>query len=156
VGTAIIEELLARKIPVRAFVHQPAAAQRLETQGAEAFVGDMTERASVQPALQEIERVYLISPSTEHLFAIEHLWAEEASKAGIHAVVKQSERGAEPHSFSPLLQQHGSAEQAIRTSGVPSTLLRTLYFMQNFGPLYAQSIRTCGMLFAPLAKAHIS
>ena len=30
VGTAVIEELLARKIPVRAFVHQPAAAERLE------------------------------------------------------------------------------------------------------------------------------
>ena len=57
VGTAVIEELLARKIPVRAFVHQPAAAQRLEAQGAEAFVGDMTERASAQQALQGIERV---------------------------------------------------------------------------------------------------
>lgn len=156
VGTAVIEELLAREIPVRAFVHQPAAAQRLEAQGAEAIVGDMTERASAQKALQRIERVYLISPSSEHLFAIEHLWAEEARKAGIHSVVKQSEIGADPHSFSPLLQQHGRAEDAIRTSGVPYTILRTLYFMQNFGPLYAQSIRTRGMIFAPLANARIS
>jgi len=156
VGNAVIEELLARKIPVRAFVHQPAAAQRLEAQGAEAFVGDMTERASAQQALQGIERVYLISPVTEQLFAIEHLWAEEARKAGIHSVVKQSEIGADPQSFSPLLQQHGRAEAAIRTSGVPYTILRTLYFMQNFGPMYAQSIRTRGMIFAPLANAYIS
>jgi uncharacterized protein YbjT (DUF2867 family) len=156
VGTAIIEELLARKIPVRAFVHHPAAAQRLEAQGAEAVVGDMRERASAQQALQGIERVYLISPATEQLFAIEHLWAEEASKAGIHSIIKQSEIGADPHSFSPLLQQHGKAEEAIRASGVPSTILRTLYFMQNFGPMYAQSIQTRGMIFAPLANARIS
>jgi uncharacterized protein YbjT (DUF2867 family) len=156
VGTAVIEELLARKIPVRAFVHQPVAAQRLQAQGAEAIVGDMTERASAQQALQGIERVYLISPVTEQLYVIEHLWAEEASKAGIHSIIKQSEIGADPHSFSPLLQQHGRAEEAIRASGVPSTILRTLYFMQNFGPMYAQSIRTRGMLCAPLANARIS
>ena len=156
VGTAVLNELLARKIPVRAFVHQPAAAERLEAQGAEAFVGDMTERASAQNALQGIERVYLISPITEQLFAIEHLWAEEARKAGIHAVVKQSEIGADPQSFSPLLQQHGRAEEAIRTSGVPYSILRTLYFMQNFGPMYAQSILTSGMICAPLADARIS
>jgi uncharacterized protein YbjT (DUF2867 family) len=156
VGTAVIEELLARKIPVRAFVHQPSAAEKLEAQGAEAVVGDMTERASAQQALQGIERVYLISPSSEQLFAIEHLWAEEARKAGIHYLIKQSEIGADPHSFSPLLQQHGRAEDALRTSGIPSTILRTLYFMQNFGPMYAQSIRTRGMIFAPLATARIS
>ncbi len=156
VGHAVIEELLARKIPVRAFVHQPAAAERLEAQGAEALVGDMTERASVQKALQGVERVYLISPTTEQLFAIEHLWAEEARKAGIHSVVKQSEIGADPQSFSPLLQQHGRAEAAIRTSGVPYTILRTLYFMQNFGPMYAQSILTSGMICAALANARIS
>ena len=44
----------------------------------------------------------------------------------------------------------------MRTSGVPSTILRTLYFMQNFGPMYAQSIRTRGMLYAPLANARMS
>src|SRR5215469_2269271 len=156
VGNAVIEELLARKIPVRAFVHQPSAAERLEAQGAEAFVGDITERASAQKALQGIERVYLISPATEQLFAIQQLWAEEARKAGIHYVAKQSEIGADPQSLSPLLQQHGRAEEAIRTSGVPYTILRTLYFMQNFGPMYAQSIRTLGMILAPLANARIS
>jgi len=156
VGTAVLKELLARKIPVRAFVHQPAAAERLEAQGAEALVGDMTERASAQKALQGIERVYLIAPTTEQLFAIEHLWAEEARKAGIYSIVKQSEIGADPVSFSPLLQQHGRAEAAIRTSGVPYTILRTLYFMQNFGPMYAQSIRTSGVICAPLGDARIS
>jgi uncharacterized protein YbjT (DUF2867 family) len=156
VGTAVLKELLARKIPVRAFVHQPAAAERVKAQGAEAFVGDLTERASTQKALQGIERVYLITPTAEQLFASEHLWAEEARKAGIHYVVKQSEIGADPQSLSPLLQQHGRAEEAIRTSGVPYTILRTLYFMQNFGPLYAQSIITSGMIFAPLAHARIS
>jgi uncharacterized protein YbjT (DUF2867 family) len=156
VGNAVIEELLARKIPVRAFVHQPSAAERLETQGAEAVVGDITERASAQKALQGIERVYLISPNTEQLFAIEQLWAEEARKARIHYVAKQSEIGADPQSFSPLLQNHGRAEEAIRASGVPYSILRTLYFMQNFGPMYAQSIITSGMIFAPLANARIS
>jgi hypothetical protein len=52
VGTAVLKELLARKIPVRAFVHKPFVAERLEAQGVEAFLGDMTEQESVHKALQ--------------------------------------------------------------------------------------------------------
>ena len=82
VGTAILKELLARNIPVRAFVHQQAAAEMLEAQGAEGCVGDMKERASAQKALQGIERLYLISPATEQLFAIECLWPRKPEKRG--------------------------------------------------------------------------
>ena len=156
VGTAVLKELLARRIPVRAFVHKPFAAERLEAQGVEAFLGDMTEQESVHKSLQGIKGVYLISPVTAHLFATEQLWAEEARRAGVRYLVKQSEIGADPQSLSPLLQDHGRAEDAIRTSGVPYTILRTLYFMQNFAPMYAHSIITRGMLYAPLANARIS
>ncbi|WP_201382643.1 SDR family oxidoreductase [Ktedonobacter sp. SOSP1-52] len=89
VGNAVLKELLVRKIPVRAFVRQPSVAVKLEAQGVETFVGDMTERESVQKALQGIERVSLISPVTAHLLATEQLWAEEARKAGVHYLVKQ-------------------------------------------------------------------
>ena len=156
VGTAVLKELLARKIPVRAFVRKPFAAEKLEAQGVDACLGDMTERESVHKALQGIESVYLISPVTAHLFATEQVWAEEARRAGVGYLVKQSEIGADPQSLSPLLQYHGRAEDAIRTSGVPYTILRTLYFMQNFAPMYAHSIITRGMIYAPLANARIS
>ncbi|GHO63879.1 hypothetical protein KSC_027710 [Ktedonobacter sp. SOSP1-52] len=63
VGNAVLKELLARKIPVRAFVRKPSVAEKLEAQGVETFLGDMTERESVQKALQGIERVSLISPT---------------------------------------------------------------------------------------------
>ncbi len=125
---------------MRAFVRKPFAAERLEAQGVEAFLGDMTEQESVHKALQGIESVYLISPVTAHLFATEQLWAEEARRAGVRYLVKQSEIGADPQSLSPLLQYHGRAEDAIRTSGVPYTILRTLYFMQNFA---RYSLRYC-------------
>ncbi|WP_201382187.1 SDR family oxidoreductase [Ktedonobacter sp. SOSP1-52] len=63
VRNAVLKELLARKIPVRAFVRKPSVAEKLEAQGVETFLGDMTERESVQKALQGIERVSLIPPS---------------------------------------------------------------------------------------------
>ncbi|GHO72425.1 hypothetical protein KSD_01960 [Ktedonobacter sp. SOSP1-85] len=89
VGNAVLKELLARKIPVRAFVRKPSVAEKLEAQGVETFVGDMTARESVHKALQGIERVSLLSPVTAHLLATEQLWAEEARKAGVHYLVKQ-------------------------------------------------------------------
>src|SRR5215472_5120304 len=156
VGKAVIKELLARKVLVRAYLRKPVDAAKLQAQGVEAFLGDMTKQASVAQALQGIESVYLITPVAEYLLETEGLWAQEGKKAGIRHLIKQSEIGADPQSLSPLLQYHGRAEDAIRTSGVPYTILRTLYFMQNFGPMYAQSIRTRGMIFAPLANARIS
>jgi uncharacterized protein YbjT (DUF2867 family) len=156
VGKAVIKELLARKVFVRAFLRQPVDAAKLQAQGVEAFLGDMTKQASVAQALQGIESVYLITPVAEYLLETEGLWAQEGKKAGIRHLIKQSEIGADPQSLSPLLQYHGRAEDAIRTSGVPYTILRTLYFMQNFAPMYAHSIITRGMIYAPLADARIS
>ena len=156
VGKAVIKELLARKVFVRAFLRQPVDAAKLQAQGVEAFLGDMTKQASVAQALQGIESVYLITPVAEYLLETEGLWAQEGKKAGIRHLIKQSEIGADPQSLSPLLQYHGRAEDAIRTSGVPYTILRTLYFMQNFAPMYAHSIITRGMIYAPLADARMS
>lgn len=156
VGKAVIKELLARKVLVRAFLRKPVDAAKLEAQGVEAFLGDMTKQASVAQALQGIESVYLITPVAEYLLETEGLWAQEGKKAGIRHLIKQSEIGADPQSLSPLLQYHGRAEDAIRTSGVPYTILRTLYFMQNFAPMYAHSIITRGMIYAPLADARMS
>jgi nucleoside-diphosphate-sugar epimerase len=45
VGTAVLKELLARKIPVRAFVRQPFVAESLEAQGVEAFLGGDTMKS---------------------------------------------------------------------------------------------------------------
>ena len=156
VGKAVIKELLARKVLVRAFLRKPVDAAKLQAQGVEAFLGDMTKQASVAQALQGIESVYLITPVAEYLLETEGLWAQEGKKAGIRHLIKQSEIGADPQSLSPLLQDHGRAEDAIRTSGVPYTILRTLYFMQNFAPMYAHSIITRGMIYAPLADARMS
>ncbi|GHO58976.1 NmrA family NAD(P)-binding protein [Ktedonobacter robiniae] len=156
VGKAVIKELLARKVPVRAFVRKTADAAKLQAQGVEAFLGDMTKQASVVQALQGIESVYLITPVAEHLLETEVLWAQEGKKAGIRHLVKQSEIGADPQSLSPLLHYHGKAEDAIRASGVPYTILRTLFLMQNFELMYARPIITQGMMYAPLADARMS
>ncbi|HEX4714225.1 MAG TPA: NAD(P)H-binding protein, partial [Ktedonobacteraceae bacterium] len=51
VGKAVIKELLARKVSVRAFVRKPVDAAKLQAQGVEAFLGDMTKQASVAQAL---------------------------------------------------------------------------------------------------------
>lgn len=156
VGMALMTEMLVRKIPVRAFLHKASVAEKLQRQGIETFVGDMAEQKSVQKALQGIESIYLIVPTSEHLFTIEQLWIEEAKKVGIRHLVTQSEIGADPQSFCPLLQLHGRAEEVLRASGLPYTILRTLYLMQNFGPMYAQSILAEGMMYAPLGQGSVS
>jgi len=62
------------------FLRQPVDAAKLQAQGVEAFLGDMTKQASVAQALQGIESVYLITPVAEYLLETEGLWAQEGKK----------------------------------------------------------------------------
>lgn len=140
VGRAIITELLAQQVPVRALVHKPEDIKKFTAIGAEAMVADISQPASIRPALRDIDRVYLITTNSPQQPEQERLFAEEARKAGVQHLIKQSELGANTQSDGILLRLQGEAEQAIRGSGIPYTFLRPCAFMQNIPMFYAHSI----------------
>ncbi len=156
VGSKLLRELATRKAAFRALVHKVEDVGRLRAQGIEAVHGDITNPASIRPALQGIQRLYVLSPGSPQLAEIESALVTEARRAGVQYIVKQSVLGADTHAVCPFTSIHAYAEEAVKASGLAYTFLRLNSFMQNFVVLHARSLVSQGTFYEPLADARVS
>jgi uncharacterized protein YbjT (DUF2867 family) len=130
VGRVVVERLADEGQPVRALSRRPERAQW--PAGVEAAAGDLGDVASVRPALDGVESVFLF-PAPE--VGAELVAAFEA--AGVRHVVLLSsgavEDGAEAQD-GPIATRHHELEQLLRASGMSWTFLRPDTFAVNILP----------------------
>ena len=75
-----------------------------------------------------------------------------ARRAGVGHIVFLSVQGAENNRFIP----HHKTEQLLKTSGVPYTLLRPAYFMQNFTTTLRADLVERHRIFLPAGQARFT
>jgi uncharacterized protein YbjT (DUF2867 family) len=129
VGRAVVDELLAAGVPVRALTRRPAEA-RLPA-AVEVVAGDLTVPDSLKAALQDISTAFLVwtaPPATAPaVFA--------ALAAHARRVVFLSSPHQTPHPFfqqpNPMARMHADLERLLAESGVPRTILRPGMFASN-------------------------
>jgi uncharacterized protein YbjT (DUF2867 family) len=137
-GGATARALLRRGHTVRALVRDPARALA----DTRPVVGDLDDPASLQKAMAAADGVFLVlSPLTGPHVTAEGVAAEErrgatvvdlAARAGIAHLVYSSVAGADQGTGIPHLESKGRIEAHIRRLGVPATVLRPAFFMENF------------------------
>ncbi|GEM30532.1 NmrA family transcriptional regulator [Nocardia neocaledoniensis NBRC 108232] len=144
-GTATTRALLAQGRAVRAFVRDPASAKAtaLREAGADLVVGDLDDDASVQAALDGSQGVFMMLTMMEgvHITAagIEaerrrgELVVDLARDSGVEHLVYSSLRGAGQDSGVEYYAAKEHLENYLTESGVPATILRPVFFMDNFG-----------------------
>ncbi len=132
VGRELVPQLVQAGQPVRAGTRHPA---ELTLDGAEAVRFDFGDEASVRAALQGVRAVYLVVPETVEMEQVQRS-LELMREAGVQQMVLQSGFGAE-NGDNPL----GQAEDAVRDSGLPWTILRPNWFMQNYNQMFQKGIR---------------
>lgn len=151
-GSVLVPALLEKGVNVRAFVRDEAKAQPLKEAGAEITVGDLERPDTITPALEGVDRVYLLTwngpPQAEHAINV----IEAAREAGQPHIVRHSMWGSEN---SRIVQQGQQVEEELKSSGLPWTLLRPTFFMQNL-LMSAQTIASEGEMYWPLEDAEIS
>ena len=87
-GRHVTEMLLARGIPVRAFVHKlDERSNRLRELGAELFEGDFLDLRSVQQAAQGASSIYFAYPVQDGLLDATAAMAAAARKVGVTRLV---------------------------------------------------------------------
>lgn len=156
VGSKILKELADRKVAFRALARKREDVERMKAQGIDAVLGDLANVESIRSALQGVTHLYILSPSTPQLVEIESAITDEAKKAGVQHIVKQSVLGANVEAICPFTSIHAQAENAILASGVPYTFLRLNDFMQNFVTSHARTIVAQNAFFEPLADVRVS
>ena len=138
VGSEVVKGLLARNIPVRVAAHTVSKAQP----GAEVVPFAFENEDQVQAALQGVTALYMATINDTTLEDQNRL-VDLAKAAGVQRIVRLSAAGVE-NSDAPLRKN----ELYIEASGIPYTILRPTWFMQNYSTGSAASIQN-GVIAEP-------
>lgn len=147
VGSTAVRSLLERGQSVRAGVHR----QPLAIDGVETCAIDFDRPETFPPALEGIDRLFLISREVGH----EKAMVKAAREAGIERIVKLASFRADKDTFL-VGQLHREIERQIEGSGMAWTFLRPNYLMQNFVMLMADDIREDNAFYDSIGDARIS
>ncbi len=150
-GSEVVKQLSATGTTVRMAIHTPEKGLKIEGKGIETVPFDFDNPESLRNALIGVEKLFLLTPVAMNMVGQVKSVINEAKAAGIRHVVRQSAFGSE---FGETLLQrwHLAAEKEIVASGIPYTILRPNFFMQN----YLTYPAVHGVYYLPLGTARVS
>lgn len=152
VGGKVLSLLRADGHKVRALTRDPGKATFAAGAGLEVVAADLGRPETLPAALDGVQQVFLMSLGADKATHDAHLVAA-AREAGVEHIVQLSTLGvemAEDPRTNPLGHWHRVAEDALRDSGVPWTILRPNGFMSmNLG--WVASVKAEGVARGPLA-----
>ncbi|MFF0487413.1 NmrA/HSCARG family protein [Nocardia sp. NPDC004068] len=137
-GGAVARALLAAGFPVRALVRDPGSARGLAALGAHPVAGDLDDPASLRAAARGCRGVFSVQPSDmaapdpETEVRRGRAVADAAAAAGVAQLVYSSVGGAERRSGVIHFETKAEIEAHIRALGIPATILRPVFFMDNW------------------------
>lgn len=140
-GGAVVDHLLSGEygeFEVYAMTRNPesAGASALAERGTHVVEGDLTDRETLVPLVEEVECVYCVTTFFEAGTDTEveqgTNMAEAAAEAGVEQFVFSSVGGADRDTGLAHFESKHRIERRIEELGLPATIVRPVYFMQNF------------------------
>jgi len=135
-GGAVARDLIDKGQKIRVLTRHPEKAAGLAKAGAEVVKGDLTNQADLQAALRGIYGVFAMSTPFEAGMDAEVrqgvMLADAAKQAGVAHYIYTSVNGANRHTGIPHFDSKWQVEQHIAKIGLPATILRPPFFMENF------------------------
>jgi uncharacterized protein YbjT (DUF2867 family) len=149
-GRHVSEMLLARGVPVRAFVHKiDERSDRLRARGAEIFEGDFLDIGSVQRAAEGTSAIYFAYPVQDGLVDATAAMAIAAREAGVTRLVDLVMLQSSPDAPTPRMRQNYLSEQVFEWAGVGAAHIRATLFYENVASLVRQSLPAQGAIRLP-------
>ena len=156
-GHIVAKNLLARQQKVRVVGRNAAHLQPHAAQGAEIFIGDLTDAATVTKAFHQADSAYVMIPPNmtsndplAHADRVSDAIVAAAKNTGIKNIVALSSIGADKtKGTGPVLGLHNLEQKLSQLEGANVFFLRACYFMENTLP-QASVIRMAGSLVGPL------
>jgi uncharacterized protein YbjT (DUF2867 family) len=130
VGSQVVGQLLAKRVAVSVLTRSPEKAKALPS-GVRGIVGDLLDVGTIRSAFRGHDTVFLLnglSPAETH----EGMLALNGARlAGVKRIVYLSIHNLESAAFLPHFAPKIAIENAVKTSGIPYTILRPNHFYQN-------------------------
>jgi len=151
-GGAVATALLTKGQKIRVMSRTPEKAAALAQAGAEVVKGSLTNASDLQAALRGVHGVFAMSTPFEAGMDQEVrqgiMMADAAKQAGIAHYVYTSVGSAHRNTGIPHFETKWKVEQHIRQIGLPVTILRPVWFMENFTTFSKPSAE--GILMMPM------
>lgn len=155
-GRHVAELLLARKVPVRAFVRRiDERSDRLKELGAEIFVGDFLDVRSVQKAVKGASSIYFAYPVQDGLGDATAAMAYAAREEGISRLVNLVMYQSSTDAPTPRMRQNFLSEQVFQWAGVGPVHIRATVFYENVARLVHSSLPAQGAIRLPWGKENM-
>ena len=138
-GGSVVRHLRAGGFAVRGITRDPGAdkAKPLRDAGVELVRADLTERTSVDGLFEGVTGVFSVATPFEAGLDAEvaqgKTLGDAAKAAGVSSYVYSSVGGAERDSKVPHFESKWAIEGHLRDLGLPLTIVRPVYFFENFG-----------------------
>jgi uncharacterized protein YbjT (DUF2867 family) len=153
-GGAALRHLRERGFPVRAFTRDPTSpkAHALVGRGTEVVRGNYNDPATLTRAMDGVHGVYSVQAAAHEDVTAEIregiLVADAAKKSRVSHLVYSSVAAADRNTGIPFFDSKARIEEHIRGTGVYYSILRPVFFMENW--LYMREGIEQGSLALPL------
>jgi len=141
-GPLVVRELLARGVPAADVVALARTPEKAADLGVPVRRADYSDTATLPEALAGVDVLLLISGSEVGQRVAQHTAVIEAAKtAGVQRVAYTSIANAD-HSTNPLQPEHKATEDVLRASGLPFTIFRNNWYLENYTGQVPQYLAT--------------
>jgi len=151
-GSGLVPTLLAAGARVRALVHSAGKAEALRKQGAEVVVADLGDPRTLDAAVVGVDRIYLcLFNGPEQANHGRNLIAA-ARESGRPHVVHHAASGSDR---SRIIRDVNAVESALRASGLPWTILRPTFYLQNT-MMAIPTVQSHGAIYLPMKQGRMA
>ena len=141
-GPLVVRELLARGVPAADVVALARTPEKAADLGVPVRRADYSDTATLPEALAGVDVLLLVSGSEVGRRVAQHTAVIEAAKAaGVQRVAYTSIANAD-HSTNPLQPEHKATEDVLRASGLPFTIFRNNWYLENYTGQLPQYLAT--------------
>jgi uncharacterized protein YbjT (DUF2867 family) len=154
-GSQVVKQLSLLNGNIRAAVQSKNRADEIKNTRAELVEMNFNRPETIRMAFEGVHKLFLLTPFVPNMVEISTNLVDEAKKAKVKHIVKQSAFGSDMEPHITMNKLHRQVEEAIEFSGINYTFLRPTSFMQNYLG-FANSIKLQGVFYAPLADSRSS
>jgi uncharacterized protein YbjT (DUF2867 family) len=151
-GGAVRRHLQKKGFKLRAMVRDPNSnqARQLTGYGEQVFQGNLDDCDSLRRAMDGVYGVFSVQPYTANEIQQGVAVIEAAKRQGVSHLVYSSVGSADAETGIPHFESKVKVEEHLRSSGLQYTIVRPVFFMENWRRGLGESIRS-GQLLQPLS-----
>ena len=139
---------------LRVLVRDPAKAEGLKKDGVEIANGDLEEPDTLAEAFDGVDILWLLTPASALEPSMGSNAVLAAKRAKVKHIVRNSAIKAGHDAPNRNGRLHALVEEAVKASGIPWTILRPHYYMQNLLSS-ASSVASDSALYMNMGKGRV-